>query len=634
MGSCRRQIHPSVTIHTDRQRAPISKYIYGQFIEHLGRCIYGGLWAEMLEDRKFYYPVTDTYQPWGAKEDPYWKAGVFRHLAGSPWKVIGPPGSVDMETDDPFVGEHTPVVHMEGNGTETGISQEGLALVKGKGYTGRVVLAGDADASPVEIRLTLKNGKVLDQRIEHLDPRYRTYPLKFESPVDDENAVLEIISQGKGVFKIGTVSLMPDDHIHGWRADVIRLLKELRAPIYRWPGGNFVSGYNWRDGIGDPDRRPPRKNPAWTGVEHNDVGIHEYMELMDIIDAEPFIAVNTGLGTIREADEEVAYCNDPADTPLGRLRAGNGHPGSFNVKWWAVGNEMYGSWQLGYMPLSEYVKKHNRVAESMRQVDPSVRLVAVGSVGIWSETMLRECSDHMNLISEHVYCQEMPGLLGHTGQLAEMIRWKAGAHRSYRENIPGLREKDIRIAMDEWNFWYGDYIYGELGVRYFLKDGLGVAIGLHEFFRNSDLYYMANYAQTVNVIGCIKTTRTEACFAATGVVLKLYREHFGSIPVEITGTPGVLDIAAAWTENRKQFTLAVVNPTRKHLNLPVDWEGISIQGTGTRWIVTGPDPMIFNEPGEEPAVFIKERSLKSIGDELKIPALSICVYSFPANSTE
>ena len=117
------------------------------------------------------------------------------------------------------------------------------------------------------------------------------------------------------------------------------------------------------------------------------------------------------------------------------------------------------------------------------------------------------------------------GVIPHGTQIAARIRDVAQAHRAYRRDIQALTGKDIRIAMDEWNYWYGANEYGELGVRYFLQDGLGIAVGLHEFFRHSDLYYMANYAQTVNVIGAIKTTKTQAEFETTGLVLKLYRER-------------------------------------------------------------------------------------------------------------
>lgn len=616
----------SITINTEKTKEPISKYIYGQFIEHLGRCIYGGIWAEMLEDRKFYYPITDDFDPWGTGSDEYWGAGPYKYLDASPWQVIGPAGTVRMDSANAYVGEHSPVIHLPGDGTTAGIRLDGLAIVKGRNYTGRIILAGDNETLPISVQLVLDDGETLCQEIEKITSEFHTYPLGFTAPSSSEKVKIEIISKGRGKFKIGTLSLMPADNIKGWREDVVALLKELDSPVYRWPGGNFVSGYNWLDGIGKRDQRPPRKNPAWKGVEHNDVGIHEYLELMDLIAAEPFIAVNTGLGTVEDVAGEVEYCNGSAATPMGRLRIRNGHPEPFNVKWWAVGNEMYGSWQLGHMPLEEYVKKHNRVAEAMWNVDRSIQLVGVGEAGEWSETMLKVCSDHMNLISEHIYCRERPDVIEHTRQLSQQIKRKVNAHRKYREEIEGLAGKDIRIAMDEWNFWYGDYLYGELGVRYHLKDALGVAIGLHEFFRNSDLYFMANYAQTVNVIGCIKTTPTAAGFATTGLPLKLYRRHFGTIPIAISEVTGNLDIAAAWTTDKQAITVAIVNPTEDAEQVVVDFGETVLKEKGKKWTIRHSDPEIYNEPGKKPSVSIQEEDIIFTKNELNIPSFSIVMY--------
>ncbi len=616
----------SVKIDTEKNGAPISKYIYGQFIEHLGNCFYGGLWAEMVTDRKFYYPITDDYHPWGTDEDKYWNSGEFKYLNASSWKVIGPHGTVSMDTNNPFVGEYTPVIHLPGDGTFAGISQDGLGVLKGKKYAGHIVLAGDETALPIQVRLVLDNGMIVSQNIKKISANFQSYPIKFTTPSASDNVRIEIVSQGKGTFKIGTLSLMPADNINGWRRDVIALLKQLDSPIYRWPGGNFVSGYNWRDGIGDRDKRPPRKNPAWKGVESNDVGSDETMQLMELIHSEPYVALNTGLGGVEEAANEVEYFNGAADTTMGKLRAQNGHLGPYGVKYWAVGNEMFGDWQLGHMPLSQYVKKHNVVADAIWKIDTNAQLVAVGSVGDWSKTMLAECADHMNFMSEHIYCGEKKDVVAHAKQLAQEIHRVAEAHRGYDRDIPGLAEKNIRIAMDEWNYWYGSYIYGELGVRYHMKDALGVAEGLHEYFRNSDIFFMANYAQTVNVIGCIKTTPTAAAFETTGLVLELYRHHYGTIPIKVTGTTGDLDIAAAWTDDKKAITIAIVNPDSKDEQVTVDFGPTSLKPKATRWLISNPDPESYNEPGKTPNVVIIRGKVTIENSSLSAPADSVCLY--------
>jgi len=614
-----------VRLNADKTGAPISKYIYGQFIEHLGRCIYGGLWAEMLEDRKFFFIVTDRYRPWGTAEDPYWGSGPYDYLRASPWKVVGPAGTVSMDTDTPFAGIHSPTISLPNAGGAAGISQEGLALVKGKSYSGRIVLTGNPGASVV-VRLVTDSGEAIENVIGRQGPGFKTFPLSFVAPSTSDNARIEILGKGSGSFEIGAVSLMPADNLEGWRPDVIALLKELNSPLYRWPGGNFVSGYDWRDGIGDRDRRPPRQNPAWKGVEPNDVGIHEYMRLMAMIGAEPYVALNTGLGTVKEVVDEVEYFNGAADTPMGRLRAANGHPEPFRVGWWAVGNEMYGEWQLGHMPIEDYVKKHNSVVDAIRKVDPGSHVVGVGSVGKWDETILKESAARMDLISEHIYRKEMADVDAHSRQLADDIERIAQAHLQYRKSIPELSGRDIRIAMDEWNYWYGPYVYGELGVQYHLKDALGIARAFHAFFRNSGLYFMANYAQTVNVIGAIKTTRTAAAFDTTGLVQKLYRNSFGSIPVTLSGPPGKLDVSAALTEDRRTLTLAIVNTKGGPQRLIVDFGPMSLSGRGTRSTITGPSPLALNEPGKEPGVVLKEEAFTPNGTSFDLSAWSISLY--------
>ena len=620
-----------VSVDATKTSEPISKYIYGQFIEHLGRCIYGGIWAEMLEDRKFYHPVTGEAPAWTMfKPGPRsWdgEGHPYELLTRSPWMLIGDKKAVEMVTQNAYVGQHTPKVTLAGK--PGGIMQERLGLIDGKQYVGRIVLSGDASAAPVQVSLAWGSG-ASDRHtvtIPKLTAEYTTLPLRFIAGASTDNGRLEIAGNGTGSYHIGTVSLMPSDNLGGWRADTVALLKELDSPVYRWPGGNFVSGYNWRDGIGDPDRRPPRKNPAWTGIEHNDVGIHEFMHLCRLINTEPYIAVNTGLGTVEEAAQQVEYTNGAASTAMGKLRAQNGHPEPFGVKWWAIGNEMYGDWQLGHMPLAEYVKKHNRAVGAMRAIDPSMHPIAVGAVGEWSQAMLTNSAGHMNLLSEHLYWQDKDDLIEHVKQLPAKIKEVADAHRGYRKKIESLKGKDIRIAMDEWNYWYGPNEFGELGVRYFLQDALGAAAGLHEVFRNSDIYFMANYAQTVNVIGAIKTTKTAAELETTGLVLKMYRRHFGTLPVALSGSYQPLDISAAWTSDKKALTLAVVNPTDDKRAITLGLQGAKWNGSGTQWQIAGTNRWAYNTPGKPRAVDLRGTVLSGASGPLEVAPLSVTLYS-------
>jgi alpha-N-arabinofuranosidase len=597
---------PAVKIDAAKIGAPISKYIYGQFIEHLGRCIYGGIWSEMLEDRKFFTPVGD-------KE--------------SPWKSLGPADSVAMDAAEPFVGKQSPKITAPG-----GIVQGELGLVRAKPYVGRIWLAGDPDAAPVRVSLVWGDGPNDRQTVTvaTLGRDYAKTPLAFTAGADTGHGRLEIAAEGRGALHVGTVSLMPADNIQGMRPDTLVLLRELDAPIYRWPGGNFVSGYDWRDGIGDPDRRPPRKNPAWKGIEHNDFGIDEFITFCRTIETEPLVVVNSGQGTVEQAVEELQYANAPADAPMGQLRAKNGHGEPYRVAWWGIGNEMYGDWQLGHVPLDEYIKKHNRYAEAMRAVDPAVKLVAVGAAGPWSEGMMQHCAEHMDVVSEHFYCGDKPDLLAHVRQIPDNVRGKAEAHRAYRKRFASLSGKNIPIAMDEWNYWHdGPHVYGELGIQYRLKDALGIAAGLNEFARQSDIIAMANYAQTVNVIGAIDTTKTAAGFATTGLVLKLYRQQFGTLPVRVE-TELPLDVAAAWTADRKTLTVTVVNPTPQERELPLAIDGARITAAGHCWRIAGADPMAINEPGKPPKVSIETSDAAVPRGRLTVAPYSVTLFAWPA----
>jgi alpha-N-arabinofuranosidase len=602
------KIATDIKINTSKRYEPMPVYIYGQFIEHLGRCIYGGIWAEMVEDRKFWFVP-------GTRE--------------SAWKVSGDQSLLSMDTKDPFTGAQTPVLIAD-NEKKAILFQENLGLKENLEYNGRIILKATPGIEKAIV--TLKwDEKTEIVEIEKITKDYSIYPLKFKSITLVHDAVISIEPVGKGKLWVGTVSLMPSDNVEGFRSDVLTLLRQLNSPVYRWPGGNFVSGYNWRDGIGDRDLRPPRKNPAWQGVEANDVGIHEFMKLCELINSEPYIAVNAGLGNSDEAMAEVQYTNGNENTTMGKLRSTNGHNKPWKVKFWSIGNEMYGDWQLGHMSTEEFVAKNNEFADRMRSADTSIKIISVGDLGDWDKMVLANCSDKMDYISEHFYKQDYHGggLMTHVKQIPDAIKEKAVAHREYRKTIPELKGKDVRICMDEWNYWYGPHIYGELGTRYFFRDAMGIAAGLNEYSKNSDIIYMANYAQTVNVIGCIKTNTTNSVFDATGQVLKLYRHKFGYIPVEITGEMRPLDIGATLTTDGDTLTISVVNPTWEPVDFPLSVSGSDASSEIETWAVTAPDDMSTNEPGREPAVIIVGPGVSKFNNKLTVSPASITIFRIP-----
>ncbi|HLP08485.1 MAG TPA: alpha-L-arabinofuranosidase C-terminal domain-containing protein [Opitutaceae bacterium] len=651
---------PTTAVQIDPAAAsvPINPFVYGQFIEHLGRCIYGGIWAEMLEDRKFYFPVTAEFAPYqGLKPSAgtsdfnvgNLQQSAFPALVASPWEIIGTPAGVEMIKEQAFVGEHSPLIRVG-----HGIRHHKLGILPELDYVGYVWARPTGDRpTTVEVVLVWGNDPAsrATQRLTFAPGEYSRQPFTLRSRGRTDEARLELRVHDADAL-VGTASLMPGDNIRGMRRDTLALLKELDSPIYRWPGGNFVSGYEWRDGIGDRDRRPPRGNPAWTGVEHNDFGTDEFLDFCREIGTTPMIAANTGFGDAYSAAQWVEYCNGSAQTLAGGWRAKNGHASAYDVKHWCVGNEMFGPWQLGFMQLHQYALKHNLVAKAMHAVDPSLVLVGVGSIdkvnkdndpeqvkrGVtWTEGMLLSCADNMDLVSEHVYDGRLPwepdrkrsALLQHVTLLRDAIRHVAQRHRGLQARLPNLEGRVVPIALDEWNYWHREYVYGELGCRYDLADGLGIAAGLHEIFRHSDLIQMAHYAQTVNVIGALKTTRTAAELETTGLVLALYRAHFGQIPVQISGTFEPLDLAAARSTDGRTLTVAVVNPTTETCTLPLRIAGDRVLGRATAWTIAGPDETAANTPGQPRAIDIVRAEGIDATQPLRLQPLSCTLVAIP-----
>jgi len=657
----------TMTVDASKAGEPIHRYVYGQFTELLFNLFEKGLWAEMLSDRKFFYPVDSS-----EKLNPENTKRNFTR-----WRPVGADQFVGMDTQNPYVGEQAPLVKLEG-ATPHGIQQAGLPLRKGRDYTGQVVLAGDAG---VKVEVCLVWGPSPSDRqtipIPALSAKYIKFPLRFTSRGDTEDGRLEIVGAGRGSFHIGIVSLMPADNINGFRADMIRLLKELNSGIYRWPGGNFVSGYDWRDGIGERDKRPPRYDYAWRTVEYNDVGTDEFMTLCGLLDIDPYICVNAGFGDDYSAAQWVEYCNGSVDTPMGKLRAANGHAEPYRVKWWGIGNEMYGQWQLGHMFIDHYVLKHNMFAKAMRKVDPTIELVASGATPFetsttarhhrpplpsklpfeygspqdWSGRLVAHSSDYFEYLSEHLYplsdsafdidaqkfVKVEDPLVDRVRRLPNRVRCAVEAWEEYLNRMPQLRDKNIKLAIDEWTGG---------GRRGFMR-ALCAAEGLQEMFRHSEIIKMGAYTA---FISCLAFNGNDATFSTPGLVFKLYRQHFGTIPVEVSGnapqhpvkgTVGVdkprvssgsdtypLDVVAALTSDRKGLTVAIVNPTEAAQEMDFSITGIQLRGTGKMWRMAAPNVEVENEPGKKAAVEIVEAPVREIPRTMALPPLSISVCEF------
>ena len=670
----------NATINTSKTGAPISKNIYGQFLEHGGDIVNSGVWSEMLVDRKFYYPVATS----APKPPP-----VMGNAAGNPrfnrtptrwWAPIGGADFVTMDTKSPYAGDQSPLVKLDAKEAH-GFSQSGIAVRKGKTYTGRIVLAGSPGAV---VKVTLIWGKEAADRqtvtLGTLGAVYRKFSLRYTAAADTDSATIEIVGTGNGSFHVGAVSLMPADNIDGFRPEVIAALKQLRFGVLRFPGGNFVSAYEWRYGVGDIDKRPPIFDPVWHAVQPNDVGTDEFLTLCRLLGVDPYITVNAGFGDAWSARQLVEYTNGAATTPMGKWRAQNGHPAPYHIKFWGVGNEAWGDYQMGAMSLPQFELKYNLFAKEMRKVDPSIKLIAPGampdvmegadqarringqyvpdylSAADWTGQMLLNCLDNIDMVSEHYYAsgtqhtdmklqKKVPinpplSLIEWERAPAVQVRAKYEHYQEYLKLIPALRKKPVPIAIDEWAYFGG-------GPNSY-KTVPAYAWAFHEMFRHSDVFQMGAFTFATAMMS---ENRTEAVLNPTGLLFKMYRDHFGAIPVEVTGdspqpkptfpaggdqpaaNPGSptypLDVSAALSEDRKTLAIAVLNPSESEQSINIAIDGAKLASSGHLYRMAPNSIDATVQVDKKPEVKVEDQTLGPLPDTVTVRPFSVNIYSYP-----
>ena len=663
----------SASVDASKTGPAISPYVYGQFVEHAGGLVYAALWSEMLDDRKFFYPVGPA--PASTPDAGRGRGGGpfgRRSIGPGRWNPIGPADSVTMDTKNPFAGDRTPLVKLAGS-EPRGIRQTDINFVQGATYNGRVQLAGDP-AAKVSVSIVWDANNPSARQTVALGPLtagYKKFTFSFKAEKSGA-AQLEISGAGSGSFHVGAVSLMNADNVSGFRPEPIAALKSLRSGVYRWPGGNYVSAFEWRNAIGDPDKRPPEMDPVWHTLQSNDVGTEEFMTMCKLLGVEAYIAVNAGLGDAWSAGQYVEYVNGAATTPMGKLRAANGHPEPYRVKFWGIGNEMWGSYQYGYMPLDQFEHKHNLFAKAMRKADPSIVLIASGAMpdtmtgskealklgtdlvpkilspGDWTGNLLKNCFDNIDLISEHYYNyggthfdlaqgKQAPNdphepITDWMRRPANHVRIKYEQYKEYEKVLPELVAHPKPLNIDEWAYT-GNGKYPTYPAY---------AWTFHEMFRYPDIIRMAGYTFATSLLG---RNDKGVTLNANGLVFKIYRDHFGTIPVDVSGNspqpkvtdpvggeqPAVnagsatfpLDVVAAWTADRHTLTVAVLNPTDVDRSLKLSIAGASLSGQGTLWRLAAKGDDIQN-----PA--ITRSAVDSLPESLTLPRYSINIFELAA----
>ncbi len=365
----------------------------------------------------------------------------------------------------------------------------------------------------------------------------------------------------------------------GLRTDVMDALRRLQMPLIRYPGGNFVSGYRWRDGIGPRDRRPARMEMAWHTVESNRFGTNEFVEFCRAIGTEPYLVVNCGDGDMREARDWVEYCNATTQTELADLRRQHGYDAPHNVRYWGIGNEVDGHWQIGYKTPQEYARAATEFAKVMKWVDPSIKLVA-SAVSNWdsgdwverAQLLLEQAGDHIDYMGIHWYVDNVDNDFARYMALSELFESRLSAYEGLIRAVQ-LEKKQTRpiyIAVDEWNVWHLVSTGVSVETAYNLEDALVVAMHLNAFIRHAASVRMATIAQIVNVLAPI-LTRPDGLFLQTIFYpFELYSRFAGDTALNVhwdgdTFSAGdltglrTLDVTATLDAARKQLVLFVVN---------------------------------------------------------------------------
>ena len=465
---------------------------------------------------------------------------------------------------------------------------------------------------------------------------------------------------------------------NGFRTDVMKEIRDLGVPIIRYPGGNFVSGYHWLDGVGPKDKRPAVLDRAWNTLETNQFGTNEFITWARQVGTEPLFGLNFGTGTAEDAAALLEYCNVPKGTKWSELRRSHGYDQPHNVKYWCVGNEMDGPWQIGHIPAREYGLKATDAARQMRAIDPSIKLVACGSSGPfmptyieWDRTVLEQCYDVVDGISLHRYWGNTEETnhdsqtylamnLAMDRQIEEII--------SVCDTVKAQKRsgKQLFLSFDEWNVWYrarnGNDVDGHgkpaphlLEEPYNLEDALLVGGLINSLIRHSDRVKLACLAQLVNVIAPIMTNSNGilrqsiyypyswALKHARGAALSIapqgpgYRVDKLGMPLEDGGLPipgfgqvAYVDISATLDADKKTATILMLN--RDIVNpqdVEIAWHDLTPSAVTTFETITGPDLKALNTFEQPNKVVPQKLENPKVGSRMsvRLPAHSYSVLT-------
>jgi len=432
LGICRANEKASLIIYTgEKSPHPIPRNITGKFCEHLYFNITNGMDAQILRNPTFSdYPFrTRQESPDGVATFHYERQQIENSIRSSARRWGWPGSEIDgliksrNEATACFWTKLGPVETSPDTGAYGGRAQRVQTQAAGQGIAQWTWLplhrikqyefemwVRSPDLDTLKVVFFEPDGREVcsEQEISGVTTNWQKLEGSLKVPdnlPEDKAYKFAVVADKSGQFVIERILLYPADHIKRADPDVIRFLKESHLPILRWPGGNFVSGYHWRDGIGPIETRPTLPNYAWGQQENNFFGTDEFIAFCRSVGCEPMICLNAGNGTVTEAAQWLEYCNGSVDTPMGKLRAENDHPEPYNIKHWEIGNELWGKWQYHWTTAEGYVDRYRRFVKALLKVDPSITIYACGAPVMWgkkwNDTLIARASDTLRITTDH-----------------------------------------------------------------------------------------------------------------------------------------------------------------------------------------------------------------------------------------
>jgi alpha-L-arabinofuranosidase len=575
----------SVEIDASAVDGRISPHLYGQFLEFMFEGVKYGLHAELLRNRGFEQAPDQSGQirSWERypddRDDDYaittQQDGEVAYPDTRPSEGTTGGHSMRVELKAGVVARHG--VYQSRVPVRQGVDYRGYLWVKAGSFSGAVTVALEADAA---------GGPVYDEaRITNINRDWTKYPFTLTPSATDPLARLAILFDGEGTVWIDQVSLMPGDAVDDVRADVFDRIKAVHPAFIRWPGGNVAQDYHWQWGTGLRDTRPTWINLSWRNeLEPGDFGTAEFIRLARNVGAEPSITVNVeGRGaTAEEAAAWVEYCNGPASTTFGAMRARDGHPEPYRVGYWEIGNEIWGDWVRGHSDANTYAGNLTRYVAAMRAVDPSIKVIAVGDNDMaWNRTVLQRAGERLDYLAIHHYYSRRDM----QGDLQKLVarplyyeRFYGQVETLFGQLEPGRRP---RLAINEWGLDLAE------SQQYSIVAALYAARLMNVFERHSDLVGMSAVSDLVNGWpgGIIQAGRHGVFVTPIYLVNSLYAQRLGAERLRINGGgPGnsSVDMVASRSRDGRSIYLKVVNTDLEHSAMAsIRIRGAQVSATGT-----------------------------------------------------